>query len=251
MVDFNHEYYAELLFTLQDSLYELNKLEEVKLLSDTKYAMLRHDVDRLPQNALQFARLEAAIRITGTYYFRAVPDSWDGGIIKQIADLGHEIGYHYENMDTCNGKVDEAWEDFRYHLERLRQYYPVKTVCMHGSPLSKYDNRDLWQKYDYKTLGIIAEPYLDIDYDEVFYITDTGRKWNNSSASIRDKVETTFDIPIRSTMHFIKLIQNNKLPEKLLINTHPQRWHNRPLPWVRELVTQKVKNIVKRLMVMR
>jgi hypothetical protein len=46
-------------------------------------------------------------------------------------------------------------------------------------------------KYDYRDFAIIAEPYFDVDYDEVFYISDTGRSWNHSSASIRDKVIKT------------------------------------------------------------
>jgi hypothetical protein len=46
----------------------------------------------------------------------------------------------------------------------------------------------LWKRYNYRDFGIIAEPYFDIDCDEVFYITDTGRSWNNSTASVRDKV---------------------------------------------------------------
>ena len=58
---------------------------------------------------------------------------------------------------------------------------PVKTICMHGSPLSKWDNRDLWKRYNYRDFGIIAEPYFDLDFDEVFYITDTGRSWNKSA----------------------------------------------------------------------
>jgi hypothetical protein len=47
----------------------------------------------------------------------------------------------------------------------------------------------VWEKYDYRDYGIIADPSFDIDYNEVFYITDTGRAWNNTSVSIRDKVE--------------------------------------------------------------
>ena len=62
---------------------------------------------------------------------------------------------------------------------------------MHGSPLSKYDNKKIWEKYDYRDFGIIGDPSFDIDYDEVFYITDTGRAWNNSNVSIRDKVIQT------------------------------------------------------------
>jgi len=36
-----------------------------------------------------------------------------------------------------------AIDDFRLNLEKLQKLYPVKTICMHGSPLSKWDNRDL------------------------------------------------------------------------------------------------------------
>ncbi len=33
-----------------------------------------------------------------------------------------------------------------------------------------------------------------------------------------------------------------------MINVHPQRWTARPLPWVKELVWQNVKNVIKRAM---
>ncbi len=50
------------------------------------------------------------------------------------------------------------------------------------------DNRDLWKRYDYRDFGIIAEPYFDLDFDEVFYLTDTGRRWDGHKVSVRDKV---------------------------------------------------------------
>ena len=83
--------------------------------------------------------------------------------------------------------------------------------------------------------GIIAEPYFDVDFDEVFYLTDTGRSWNNSTASVRDKVNSKFDIKIKDTHHLIEKIQNNELPDKIMINVHPQRWDDRFGPWVKEL----------------
>ena len=73
-----------------------------------------------------------------------------------------------------------AIDDFRLNLEKLRKFYPVKTICMHGSPLSKWDNRDLWKKYNYRDYGIIGEAYFDIDFGEVLYLTDTGRRWDDS-----------------------------------------------------------------------
>jgi len=64
---------------------------------------------------------------------------------------------------------------------------------MHGRSLSRHDNRDLWKTYNSRDLGILAEPCFDVDYSQVFhitdtvYITDTGRKWNNETSNMRDK----------------------------------------------------------------
>jgi hypothetical protein len=59
---------------------------------------------------------------------------------------------------------------------------------MHGSPRSKWDSRRIWDKYDYRKLGVIGEPYFDIDFNEVFYLTDTGRRWDGWKVSLRDKI---------------------------------------------------------------
>lgn len=134
-------------------------------------------------------------------------------------------------------------------MKKLREICPIKTICMHGSPLSKYDSRDLWEVYDYRDFGIIGEPYFDIDYKKVFYVTDTGRKWNNEAASIRDKVDSGFKVKIRNSSHLISLIKERELPNKIIINTHPQRWANSWCLWVRELLSQNIKNLVKKIIV--
>ena len=46
----------------------------------------------------------------------------------------------------------------------------------------------MWKKYDYRELGIIAEPYFDLDFSKVLYLTDTGRRWDGEGVSIRDKI---------------------------------------------------------------
>ncbi len=211
-----------------------------------RVVVLRHDVDKMPQNSLAFAQIEHDLGMRTSYYFRIVPQSFQPEIIKEIAALGHEIGYHYEDMDLCNGDVAKAWLSFQKNLAKLRELAPVQTVCMHGSPLSKWDNRDLWKKHDYRELGIIGEPYFDLDYSKVFYLTDTGRKWNSADTSIRDKVDTSFDIKVKNTKHLIQLIRSDSFPDQIMINTHPQRWNDNLLLWGRELVWQNAKNVVKR-----
>jgi hypothetical protein len=39
-----------------------------------------------------------------------------------------------------------------------------------------------------KDFGIIGEPYFNIDFNKVFYLTDSGRKWDGWETSVRDKV---------------------------------------------------------------
>ncbi len=135
--------------------------------------------------------------------------------------MGHEIGYHYEDLSLFKGDLKKSIEHFEENLERLRSFYPVKTICMHGSPLSKWDNKSIWHHFDYKNFGIIADTSFDVDYNNVFYISDNGRAWNRTSVSVRDKVDTRFNIPIRSTNHLIKLLSSGQLPDQVMINAHP------------------------------
>ena len=219
-----------------------------------KNIILRHDVDSLPENSLRFAQIQDDFGINGSYYFRAVPESWDEDIIKDIAGMGHEVGYHYETMDTANGDIDKAWDQFRYHLDELRKLANVTTICMHGSPRSKFDNKELWKKYDYKSVGIFGEPYFDVDFGEVFYLTDTGRRWDGWKVSVRDKVSQQDEwikqgLIFHSTNDISRAVEKNNFLDKVMITFHPQRWHNRPLPWINELVMQNVKNQIKRLLI--
>src|SRR5690625_7641278 len=96
--------------------------------------------------------------ISGTYYFRLVPESFDKGIIREIAGLGHEIGYHYETMDTARGNPDLALRQFEEGLERLREIAEERTACMQGRPLRKYDNRHHWTQVDSGEERNVAEP---------------------------------------------------------------------------------------------
>ena len=248
-MDFICSIYKRLLIVLQAKGYAFQNLNDFLQQSAPKAVVLRHDIDKLPGNALKMAQLEHELGIAVVYYFRAVPESWDEAIMEQIVAMGHELGYHYEDLAIAGGDHKKAIRHFEDQLARFRRIYPVKTICMHGSPFSKWDNRDLWEKYDYRDYGIIAEPYFDIDYDEVFYITDTGRAWNNSKVSVRDKVASRFDIDIKSGLHLIELILKNKLPDKIMLNVHPHRWFDYGYNWYKELLMQNVKNQIKSLIV--
>lgn len=247
--DFTVRKYNELLDAFKKAGYEFQTVEDYVLSPLPKVVILRHDIDKMPLNALEFAKLEKSKEIYATYYFRIVPKTFVPSIIREIAVLGHNIGYHYEDVDLTKGDIDKGYISFKTNLEKLRKIAPVKTICMHGSPLSRYDNKRLWDKYNYRDEDIICEPYLDVDFNKVLYLTDTGRRWNNDEVSIRDKVHSAYNFQIKNTNQLINLVQENKLPEQIMINTHPQRWNDNIFYWIRELLAQSVKNQIKKIIV--
>lgn len=222
----------------------------------SKAIVLRHDVDLLPYHSLRFAQIQADLGVKGSYYFRAVPESWDERVIKEIASLGHEVGYHYESLTTHNGDIAMGITDFEKNLAALRELTDVKTICMHGSPRSPHDSKDLWKAYNYQDYGIIGEPYFDVDFDDVFYLTDTGRRWDGWKTSVRDKVPqqerwVREGLTYHSTQDIIDAVEGGSFPDRVMMTFHPQRWHSKPLPWLKELVMQSLKNVVKRYLVNR
>ena len=248
-MDFTVKKYQLLLNSMRDAGYSFQTYEEFLRYPKEKAVILRHDVDLKPNNSLFFAQIQFKLGIKGVYYFRAVAASWDESIILKINEMGHEIGYHYENLTVTRGNMDLAIEDFKINLSKLRKLVPVNTICMHGSPLSRHDNKNLWQKYDYRSFGILGEPYFDTNYSSVYYLTDTGRTWNNKGVSVRDKVISSIDIKFSKTDQIINLFQKNQMPSVVLFTFHPQRWSDQPLEWLIELISQNIKNIIKRILV--
>ena len=246
-MDFTLKIYKQLLSALQNAGYKFITFEaycEGK--RPEKFVIMRHDVDLRAGHSLAIAQAEAALGIKASYFFRVVPQSNQPDKIRAMAALGHEIGYHYEDLSLFKGDMEAAEAHFEKQLAHFRQFYPVRTVCMHGSPASRYDNRDLWKQYNYRDFGVIGEPYFDVDFEDVFYLTDTGRCWDGDKYSVRDKVKSSFTQSYHSTADIIRAAQAGTLPPRMMITTHPQRRTDHRLDWLLELVSQNVKNIVKR-----
>ena len=81
------------------------------------------------------AKAEKMVDAKATYFFRIVPESNQKDVIESIAGMGHEIGYHYEDVDLVvqrkklkvNVKNDEdtlidaAYDSFCENLEMFRK----------------------------------------------------------------------------------------------------------------------------------
>jgi len=232
MKDFTLEMYRELVRFFLTSGYTICSVDDY--LSGSNDArntvIMRHDIDRRIYKAVDFAHIERDLGIRATYYFRH-PYTFQPPVIQKVRDMGHEIGYHYEVMSKANGDPVYAKELFSHEIDDFRRYVPVKTVCMHGAPLSKYDNRDFWKYYSFEDFGLSGEAYLSIN--GVYYYSDTGRTWSGAN-KIRDKLKNQMNLPsdsIMSTLDLIQAIEKNK-PHVAYILTHPERWAGSPGEWL-------------------
>ena len=275
-LDYTLDKLQELCETISNSHYV--PLTVVEYLSSEKrperFIIIRHDVDFDPADSLKLAKIEKEFGITSTYYFRTTEDVFQPNIIKSIADLGHEIGYHYEVLDKAKGDNNQAITIFKEEFSKFRQVYDVKSICPHGSPiidtLSPYSflgiitiiktilqggdvfttwkNQDLWKKYDFKQFGIIGDAYFSIDFSRLKYFSDTGRNWNSTRYKIKDVADTpdnqNLEVRINSTDDIIELIKQGEV-KNMYILIHANHWKDNFGSWLRWLILVYIRNIGK------
>lgn len=248
MLDFTHEMFRLLCQTITEAGYQSAIMGDyfVPATSEAPRLFLRHDVDRHPLLSLQMAQIEREYGLVSTYFFRVVDSVFKPDIITKIAGLGMEIGYHYECLDKAKGDYEKAYEICRNDLRKLRELAPVKSMAMHGNPLTKWDNRDLWKKYDFKQLGIEVAAYLNIDYGKTRYFSDTGRTWKPESGNIYDFVSRTQKHSLKTTSDLIKYL--NEFKQETCILIHPNRWSDQPSKWLYNWAYDSAGNTVKAIL---
>ncbi|MCI0473634.1 MAG: hypothetical protein L0Y76_08645 [Ignavibacteria bacterium] len=206
--------------------------------------VIRHDVDRRNKHALRIAKMEYERNIRATYYFRV--STFDKEIVRDISALGHEIGYHYEDLSSNNGDFDKAIKSFEQNLEDMRNQsgLNINTIAMHGRWISGYDNRELWSEHDFRDFGVISDAFISIDYRKSYYITDTGRNWSSNSANLRDKVDSEFEADCRTSDELIRFIKSGHA-KRIFLVSHPERWDESYIPRIMHVAEDKLKNSLK------
>ena len=284
-MDFTLRKYRSLLSALKEKGYEFLSFEEYFHRGGTRVCILRHDVDKMPGNALKMSAVEKKSGIRASYHVRYPSSKSYRQTIRKLASEGHEIAYHYEELDVISkarfgyGKrlflrsnfrnshedaeysecLEQAVELFESRLKVMRGFYPLKVISMHGSPLAPFDNRDIWKIRNYRDFGLECEVYFDIDYSRVLYLTDTGGRWDGNLYNMRDRPAGTHqtkpgpdfrsEFSFSSTLAIIDALRENSLPPELIINTHPQRWNDNILVWLSEKIWQNLKNILKKALI--
>lgn len=241
--EFSYDRYADLVDAAVDGGYEFLTVREYLRREDhpERFVILRHDVDRKPENALDLARIEADAGVDATYYFRAAEATYEPEIFEAVEALGHEVGYHYEDLDRTDGDVAAAHEAFAANLSRFREHVTVDTVSMHGNPLTPHDNREMWtgggerddgvegdRADDHPTFtdyDLLGEVYLSVDFTDVTYFTDTNRTWYDEKTVVDDWPvgANGKSVQVQTTSDLIDLVTAGDL-DRLYLLAHPDRW---------------------------
>jgi len=246
-LDFTFAKFQELCDELSNSGYEILTVRDY-LQGNNKqkgFIILRHDIDVKPERGLKMAEIENEHGIRSTYYIRMTKEVFKPIIIRKIAEMGHEIGYHYETLDKAKGDKNKAIEIFEQELTRIREICDVDTICAHGNSLTPWDNRSLWDYYNFKDYGIIGDAYLSINFERILYLSDTGRTWGNRY-KVKDIISNSYiDIlsKIRTTDDIIGLLKQKKY--NLYLLSHPW-WSDGYTTCLKEFFLQNVKNVGKR-----
>ena len=239
-------------------------------LPEGRFVAIRHDVDYFPQRALALATIEAERRMAVTYYFRRRFFDSDLDLIRKVAGLGHQIGYHYEEVDTHqkapNMQVarDAAGFFIGALLDIDRLGFPIRSVCAHGNPLTDVDNRqvvhlvrdgqyldrlaftfdraEVKEKISDRLIGDASIDITGEDFD--LYIPDTGRF--NPRYNLKDRID---DCPIAGLANLddFAAILGDPKNRRIYLNLHPDRWSGDMATWLFDFAFDSAKNLAKRL----
>jgi hypothetical protein len=253
---FSLDYYSEMLTNLQAAgRTPVTVADAIGMSPDaaSSHVVLRHDVDRLPPRSRAMARLEARLHVRATYYFRCRKDGrFPFDAIKAIADLGHEVGYHYETLSQFAGDRQAAVEAFARNLARFRTVAECQTISMHGAPLSKFDNQDLLEHLNLAELSLRGDAVRDLQHLNPVYFTDTGGGWN--SGGHRNRRDVAGDIT-KQAPDFLQAEATStfcrEIDGLLYLNTHAERWPSTGAGQFQVAVTDGLANSLKRAVLLR
>ncbi|SHG80575.1 polysaccharide deacetylase family protein [Winogradskyella jejuensis] len=197
---------------------------------DTDWIIFKHDVETNVSRALKMAKIEAQYGIKATYYVQGYLLKDNVMLLKEIANLGHEVTYHYDVLDANNGNYKKAKKEFIDYVNAFESYgFIVETLCPHGNPLMIRDgwssNKDFFRNTDIASefshmLDIVVDLPKKLKSDYI-YVSDAGFKFQIISNVHSNDINNSGDIQIKSMADFIGLLKDNK---KVIFSTHPHRW---------------------------
>ena len=223
-----------------------------------RYVVLKHDVETDVGKALKMAKIEWKYGHKGTYYIQAylLEDDRNVTMLKEMQNLGHEISYHYDVMDSCKGDVEKAAAEFEKNLELFEANgFHIKTLCQHGNPIVERvgyaSNRDFFRNEKiqrlYPDLADIMVDYKRKYETEYLYFSDAGRRFQLIYDPINNDIINSDDknILYKDTNELLGALQADG---GNIVSTHPHRWTESAVEYVLKAFLFKMIKCIARIL---
>lgn len=201
--NFSLKHYFDVLKNAKNNYDVIGPVKILKTIGKkNSYVILRHDIDFSLKYAIKLARLEAKNEIISSYFillhsqFYNALEKKNMSLIREMSDLGHEIGLHYDT-EALSNSTNKAVLQIKNEAKILGEIagQEIKSVVQHNPTTStKIDPKITSGFFDVMQSGMM---------NNHFYISDSVHNWRKGCMC----------------NHVGKI-------EKLLILTHPIWWHD-------------------------
>jgi len=218
----------------------------------SKWLVVKHDVETNVTKALTLAKIENKHGICATYYVQADLLKNNYKYLQEIAALGHEVTYHYDVLDACNGDYEVAIDSFKKVIEEFKSFgFEVRTVCPHGNPIKIRNgwssNKDFFRNQkvnglfpDILDIVVQLSKKLEINYT---YISDAGYSWKKIVNVQDNDKKNVGDIDLGKSLDFLNMLKKERA---IILSTHPHRWESSKIKFILKLTTFKIVRYIAR-----
>lgn len=204
------------------------------LTSTANYVVLKHDVETNVPKAYRLAAIEHKYGHRGSFYVQAylLHDEKNILMLQEMQDMGHEISYHYDVMDSSKGDLNKAIKEFADNKQIFeKKGFVISTVCQHGNPVVERvgytSNRDFFRSDLVRSLypkirDVMVNLKSDVPTDFVYY-SDAGRVFKMIYDPLTNDIVNSDDKNI-AYQNLDELIEALDFSNGIIISTHPHRW---------------------------
>lgn len=208
--------------------------QSLRLPKETRFIVLKHDVETSVPKAYRLAKIEHKHGICGSYYVQAylLEDGNNVRLLREMQEWGHEISYHYDVLDAHSGNYEAAEKDFIKNSNLfMKEGFLYGTICQHGNPIKNRvgytSNRDFFRHKEirnrYPQWVDVVVDYSQYAISEYKYISDASYRWNViTEPETNDLHPYIKNVKIGNFRNLIELITTEGY--SFIISTHPHRW---------------------------
>ncbi len=224
-------------------------------LRDKCFLVLKHDVETNVKRAYAIAKIEHTFGHKGSFYVQAylLKNKRNIEILRKIQEMGHEVSYHHDVMDSTKGNLELAIMEFRNNLNIFeKNEFQVITVCQHGNPLidrvGYSSNRDFFrseriQKLFPGVFDIMVNFKKEVDL-EYLYFSDAGRQLQLVFDPINNDILKSDDknVEVKSFEKLYDYIAKSNC----IISIHPHRWETNVFSLgIKIIIFKSIRNIAQ------